>query len=243
MSQKKKLSDKQRKRKHKIRAFKFWVIINILMPVLWLVARVYFRTWRISPELAEKCIEATKKDRRIFLLWHSHILITVGILTRLNKDMGYPLAVLMSPSRDGEVMAEIIRKTGNRIVRGSSNKRAVASLLEYRKVIEEEANPLFYIDGPKGPRGFPKSGFIHLLLHDDTIESYVPFFHPDKFWQLKSWDRHIIPKPFAKIDGQINQLPAISSISEKDQLLDRIHEIFMENSSHYGQDTSDIKKS
>jgi len=243
LSKKKKLTDKQRKRKNKIRAFKFWVIIKLLMPVLWLLARVYFRTWRISPELAKTCINITKDDHRMFLLWHSHIILTIGILNRLNKYMGHPVAVLMSPSRDGEIMAEIVRKTGNRVVRGSSSKRAVASLIEIRSMLEESANPLLFLDGPKGPRGFPKPGFIHLLLHDESLDAYVPFFHAKKYWQLKTWDRHIIPKPFSKIDGEINLLPAILDISEKDQLLDHMHDLFMEKSSQYGQDTSDIKHS
>jgi lysophospholipid acyltransferase (LPLAT)-like uncharacterized protein len=55
----------------------------------------------------------------------------------------------------------------------------------------------FTVDGPRGPRYEVKSGPV--LLAKKTGNPLVPFIvECERFWELKSWDRLHIPKPFTK---------------------------------------------
>jgi len=54
------------------------------------------------------------------------------------------------------------------------------------------------VDGPKGPAGVVKAGAISLARATGAV--IVPMFtSADRAWYFKSWDRFMIPKPFARV--------------------------------------------
>ncbi len=53
-------------------------------------------------------------------------------------------------------------------------------------------------DAPRGPRFVSKLGIIYLAKR--TGVPIIPvIWSADRYWKLQSWDRTIIPKPFARI--------------------------------------------
>jgi len=60
-------------------------------------------------------------------------------------------------------------------------------------------------DGPKGPRHHISDGAIGLALKS-KLPIFVMNFKSKHFWQLKSWDRFVIPKPFTKLDFYIQSI-------------------------------------
>jgi lysophospholipid acyltransferase (LPLAT)-like uncharacterized protein len=55
----------------------------------------------------------------------------------------------------------------------------------------------FTIDGPKGPRHEAKMGAV--LLGKKTGRPVLPFtVNAERFWEVPSWDRFQIPKPFTR---------------------------------------------
>src|SRR5258708_4511184 len=53
-------------------------------------------------------------------------------------------------------------------------------------------------DGPRGPALVAKPGVAQLaqLVNTNVSTCYV---HPHRAWQLRSWDRFLIPKPFSRV--------------------------------------------
>jgi lysophospholipid acyltransferase (LPLAT)-like uncharacterized protein len=61
-------------------------------------------------------------------------------------------------------------------------------------------------DGPRGPAFHAKPGVAQLANSvasptGDSTGTWVGCFYalPDRAWQLKSWDRFLIPKPFSRV--------------------------------------------
>jgi lysophospholipid acyltransferase (LPLAT)-like uncharacterized protein len=59
-------------------------------------------------------------------------------------------------------------------------------------------------DAPRGPRFVSKLGIIYLAKR--TGIPVIPvIWSADRYWKLKSWDRTILPKPFARIVALFGQ--------------------------------------
>ena len=65
------------------------------------------------------------------------------------------------------------------------------------------------VDGPRGPAGIVKAGAISIALATGVV--VVPFYTAaDKAWYFNSWDRFLLPKPFARVTlrfGEMMTLP------------------------------------
>jgi lysophospholipid acyltransferase (LPLAT)-like uncharacterized protein len=65
------------------------------------------------------------------------------------------------------------------------------------KLMREGVPMAFTVDGPRGPHYEAKSGPV--LLAKKTGNPIVPFVTEcSSYWQMKSWDRLQIPKPFCR---------------------------------------------
>jgi lysophospholipid acyltransferase (LPLAT)-like uncharacterized protein len=56
----------------------------------------------------------------------------------------------------------------------------------------------FTADGPRGPVFVAKPGAAALA---NSVQAWVGCFYalPDRAWELKSWDRFMIPRPFSRV--------------------------------------------
>jgi lysophospholipid acyltransferase (LPLAT)-like uncharacterized protein len=128
----------------------------------------------------------------IYALWHAHILIPVYA----SRNLG--IKALISQHRDGEYIAQIVQWLGFDVARGSTTRGGTKALLSIIKKIKEEAVSLAITpDGPKGPRFVAQSGAI--ILGQKTGFPIIPVsLGLTKYWELPSWDRFRIPKPFSK---------------------------------------------
>ena len=57
---------------------------------------------------------------------------------------------------------------------------------------------IFTADGPKGPRLVAKPGPL-LVARSTQRPIYCFHFAPRRAWQLNTWDRLLIPKPFTRV--------------------------------------------
>lgn len=143
--------------------------------------------------------EAIEKTGKIpiYTFWHNRIFAG----TYFFKNRG--IVLMSSQSFDGEYIARFIRWLGYGVVRGSSTRGGVSSLVEMIRLMKSGVPMGFSIDGPKGPKYVAKSGAN--LLAKKTGNPVMPFiFESAKFWQVGSWDKLQIPKPFSKVKLIIN---------------------------------------
>jgi hypothetical protein len=128
----------------------------------------------------------------IIAFWHACILPA----TYYFRARG--VAIMVSSSFDGELIARVVNRLGYRVVRGSSTRGAAAALLGMREQAEQGAYTSFTADGPKGPRFVAKPGPL-LLARSTQQPIYCFHLAPLRAWQLNTWDRLLIPKPFTKV--------------------------------------------
>jgi lysophospholipid acyltransferase (LPLAT)-like uncharacterized protein len=105
---------------------------------------------------------------------------------------------MVSKSQDGDIIAKVAEYSGWYIVRGSSSKDGGEALKGMIKRLEQTRLAAHIVDGPRGPSGVVKAGVISIARA--THAKIVPFStSADRAWYFNSWDKFMMPKPFAKV--------------------------------------------
>ena len=114
--------------------------------------RALFATLRIRFEdLAGFIAEASPKPS-LLCFWHNRILGITFAFDRLYPKNRLGVTVLTSPSRDGEILAQLVAAFGMGSVRGSSSRRGSRALLELVRLIRLGRDIAITPDGPRGPK-------------------------------------------------------------------------------------------
>ena len=170
-----------------------------LIPLAHYVIRLYLSLMRITvvnekdEEMVINRLESGQK--MIAAIWHQRIFLAMRYARRLSR---FSPSVMISQSRDGEMIADIYSRFHFRPVRGSSSRRGKEALSAM--ITDLDRNPLavHVLDGPRGPRGVVKPGLI--VMAQSSGAPIFPFYITvDRAWVLYSWDRTLIPKPFSRI--------------------------------------------
>ena len=160
--------------------------------------RLCIRTWR----LRWQDLPTGKRPERpvIYALWHNRIPIGLACFEfskeKWNDDA---MAAMISASRDGGFIADIVQRIGIQPIRGSTSRRGPQALLEATTWLERSYSVAITPDGPRGPAYRVQEGIIQLSkLSGRPIIPVSTFTH----WKirLKSWDRLQIPLPFTRCD-------------------------------------------
>ena len=115
------------------------------------------------------------------------------------QKRGLKIGFLISPSVDGEVPAKIIESWGAVAIRGSSNRTGAKALKDmYNIITKDKVSPVTTSDGPTGPIHIFKPGAV--MLAQLTQSPMLPIaYSASRYWEMKNWDKFIIPKPFSRI--------------------------------------------
>jgi len=135
--------------------------------------------------------ETSDRIRCIYMFWHRNLLL----MTLQRIDQG--AAVMVSSSKDGEMIAGPLSELGYIPVRGSSSRKgsmAMREMIRMSKTISLAITP----DGPKGPCYTFHPGLFQ-IAYLAKIPIVAVAVNAEKEWLFKSWDRFRFPKPFSKI--------------------------------------------
>jgi len=166
----------------------------MLAPLIYrMVSRTLFATCRLSFGGYEN-IRRLEEQGRSFIaaFWHYSIFYT------LHYSRFRSWAAMVSASRDGEYIARIMQGMGVQPVRGSRSKRGLAALKEMEKYIGQGMNGAIVADGSQGPPLIVQAGVI-LLASRSGAPILPTAWGADRYITFGSWDRTVLPKPFAKI--------------------------------------------
>jgi len=150
-------------------------------------------TWRIRVS-HDDAIERMRRDGKpfIFSLWHGQLLPLLYHHRRQN------VAILISEHSDGEIIARIAMSLGYQTVRGSTSRGAARALLGLARVISEGTDLAITPDGPRGPaKSFAPGALIIAQRTGAPIIAIAAA--ASSAWRLKTWDRFLIPRPFARV--------------------------------------------
>jgi lysophospholipid acyltransferase (LPLAT)-like uncharacterized protein len=157
-------------------------------------------------------------NKYIYGLWHGKLLYNCLMLRKISKN----IAVLVSSSKDGEIIATALQKLGYGLVRGSSNKDSVRSLVFMIKSLRDGKSGGFTVDGPKGPIYEVKQGIIYCAQKTGTLIVPCGAYCSSKWVIKKAWDKFEVPKPFSKITyilGEPISIPKDGDINEWCEIL------------------------
>lgn len=167
------------------------------------LAALLLRAFRASIRFDVQNQPTRDQEPVIYTFWHRNL-----IYCTLQRA-GDPVVVMISSSKDGELIAGPVAELGFIPVRGSSTRQgseALKGMLRWART-----NPLAITpDGPKGP-----VGTIHPGLWQIAILAKIPVVgvacDASREWIFNSWDRFRFPKPFAKVRMRYSEPINLSS--------------------------------
>jgi lysophospholipid acyltransferase (LPLAT)-like uncharacterized protein len=158
-----------------------------------LVVSALGATLRYEIEGAEHYRDLRRAGRpMVFAFWHSRLLPLVHL--HRHEDV----VALVSEHRDGEYIARVMRRCGLGSARGSSTRGGARGMRELLRAARRGSDLAITPDGPKGPARRFKEGPL-ILARLGGLPIIPTAIGGDRVWRLGSWDRFMVPKPFARM--------------------------------------------
>ena len=134
-------------------------------------------------------------------VWHSRILMTIAAWPSHAQGP----AILISRSKDGDVVADAARRHHVGVVRGSSlnqrktskQKGSVGAFREMARHVETGGCMAVTPDGPRGPRMRAGAGAVK-LARTAGVPVFPCAWSTSRAIVFNSWDRFMMPLPFAR---------------------------------------------
>ncbi|MEQ8800257.1 MAG: lysophospholipid acyltransferase family protein [Salinisphaeraceae bacterium] len=195
------------------------------------VASVYIRlvrlTCRIQVIAGSGHLETARREGPVIACaWHQAELVS-GIYLLTWQRLAMRVGFLISPSREGEFIARVARLHGAAVMRGSSTRSGREALWAMAKALEEGTSPVVFADGPSGPAQQFKAGAV--ILSRRTGAAVLPVGCAlDGYWQLRTWDGTLIPKPFARLRIALGPPQTISPEADVDAETERLGRLLNE---------------
>lgn len=167
-------------------------LVYFLMRIIWYTTRKKFHN---SSEIEER--------QYVCVTWHGELFMSPQAYRSIHKK--HPASAIISSHFDGGLIARTLQFLHIRPLRGSSRKGAKQVLLQAFKSIKSGEEVLITPDGPKGPRHNMSDGAVGIALKS-KLPIFVMNFTAENYWQLGSWDKFVIPKPFTQVDFYIQSL-------------------------------------
>lgn len=125
-------------------------------------------------------------------VWHKDFLFVLDYFRRRK------IVVMVSRSRDGELVARTLHRLGYRTARGSSSAGGAEALREVVDSVRQDRIASIIVDGPRGPARTAKAGVVTAArLSGKPILPFVA--HAEPAIRLHNWDGTMIPLPFSRI--------------------------------------------
>jgi lysophospholipid acyltransferase (LPLAT)-like uncharacterized protein len=143
-------------------------------------------------------LDGTLDRAAIILIWHNRIVCTPQYHQRHSRR-GRGAVVLTSASREGSLLAMVLRHFGIGAVRGSTSRRASTALREVSEQINAGNDVFITPDGPRGPRYRLQPGAL-FLAQKTKCPLLLARIEYSRCLRFKTWDGFAIPLPFARVD-------------------------------------------
>lgn len=131
----------------------------------------------------------------VFAIWHSHQCCVHGLPDKANCN------VLVSRSRDGQIIAGVVERWGFKVIHGSKGKKgSVEATLQMINALKNGERCAIMVDGPKGPARVVKDGAIRVAKNAGVPIVPVYWYSPSPtFLKFPSWDEFRIPCFWTKL--------------------------------------------
>lgn len=188
------------------------------------LVRLLALTWRVrlvGPDL-RRSAHATGQAVAI-ALWHGELLPLVWY--HRQQD----IAALISSHADGEIIARVVQSLGFQPIRGSTSRGGVRALVEAVNELRGGRDVAFTTDGPRGPRRVSAPG-VGVAAAKAGVGVLPVGAHVTRAWVFRSWDRFVVPKPFATITVRYADIvrPAGSDATDGERIMPDVDRALMQ---------------
>lgn len=158
----------------------------------------------------------------IIVFWHQSIFGVVG----LHRHLG-DLTTLTSPSRDGQLLTDLLEAEGIDVLRGTATKRksAVRVLVGLTRAARRGRNVVFAPDGPTGPFKVMKPGAIEVARASGAPIVPVGVRGTVELRARMAWDRFRLPLPRAHMALVIGRPIWIPKQESREHLARRLRHV------------------
>jgi lysophospholipid acyltransferase (LPLAT)-like uncharacterized protein len=174
-------------------------LFAIVVPVAHNFLRLIWSTFRLEIQGDEEVRRLlAAREPVVFAFWHEGLLVIGRYIAQLLNE-GFNITFLISPSVDGELGVQLLARYGSKAVRGSARRSGAAALRGLNRAIRRDrASPCVTLDGSKGPRRYCKPGAI-MVARISGVPIVPIACASHRGWRAPTWDRHLIPKPAARV--------------------------------------------
>jgi lysophospholipid acyltransferase (LPLAT)-like uncharacterized protein len=190
-----------------LKRYRYW-LTSLVPGLLYHLLRAYSWTFRLHVENEKPWLDYLQGGGRVLLCsWHQQFFAAIR---HFKSYAPYHPALMISQSKDGDIIAGIAQKSGWHTVRGSSSRDGGRALKEMVGQLQLTGLAAHVVDGPKGPAGIIKAGAVSLARAAGAV--VVPIYTTsDRAWYFNSWDRFMLPKPFAKVNLRFGDMLDLST--------------------------------
>ena len=150
-----------------------------------IISKLVFRILK-TQELFTRIIEVGNPNIKpcVYAMWHCHQFCIHGLPERANTN------VLISRSKDGDVIADVVERWGFKTIRGSKGKKgAVEASMQMIEALKRGENCAMMVDGPRGPARVAKDGAIKIAKLAGVPVVPVFWYSKNFTWaKFNSWD-------------------------------------------------------
>ena len=199
--------------------------------LFYILLRMLRLTWRVYFSDPHGMMEAGRDRPFILCVWHNRLAYAmVAIREGIQPKTGRRMAVMVSASRDGAFLVEILRAFDVEPVRGSTSRRGRQALLELSRQVKAGLHLGITPDGPRGPCYEIQDGILSLAQL--TGLPIVPLgCQARRKVRFKSWDRFQLPWPLTRCDvafGEPLEVPRKATDEQRNALKDDLKRRMME---------------
>lgn len=183
-----------------------WKLMRIdpvlVAPALTALYRMWIGTMRYQDSGQLTPIRTCLNEGRPVMLaiWHEELFALTGYGTTVLPGR---FATVVSDSRDGELIAQVLVRIGFVTARGSSTRGGLKALNQLRQHMLDGRIGVITVDGPRGPRQVAKDGAVYLAQKANAKLFPVRCRPSSAFVFKRSWDHFQLPRPFCTCDVHI----------------------------------------
>ncbi|RDU73658.1 DUF374 domain-containing protein [Helicobacter aurati] len=145
-----------------------------------------------------------KEQNFIACLWHGNFLMMPYLYAKVRKKPN--MSFITSAHNDGIIIEKYFHSFGLQAIRGSTgiDKGGTKALITAIRALKNGQDVAVTPDGPRGPYKSIANGIL-LMGIKSGIGICPCKISPKRYWELNTWDKFCIPKPFTSIDYYIGE--------------------------------------
>lgn len=178
---------------------------RVVLGPLGLLMRLWGLSLRMDASPDSRAVLSKCDEPVGLVMWHNRLFLASEYVRRFRGDR--PIYALVSASSDGAWLDAFFSLVGIRTVRGSSSQGGREAARALIDVLRAGNDIGITPDGPRGPMYDLKPGGLVVTRRARAPMVLIGFAIEDA-WQLPSWDRFYLPRPFSRVQLRGELVPA-----------------------------------